>query len=76
MSEEELEKWKERTKSIYHITEYTRFWNYIDNLIKENERLYSMINAEIKISNLLPDETDFIILRKKDYNRMLGSDIE
>ena len=35
----EIELWKEKTKGIFHITEYTRFWNYITNLQQENERL-------------------------------------
>lgn len=31
----EIELWKEKTKGIFHITEYTRFWNYITNLQQE-----------------------------------------
>ena len=36
---DEIKLWKEKTKGIFHITEYTRFWNYITNLQQENERL-------------------------------------
>ena len=33
----EIELWKEKTKGIFHIIEYTRFWNYITNLQKTNK---------------------------------------
>lgn len=48
--------------------------NAINNTFNEIERLKNMIKAEEKISNLLPDETDFIIVRREDYNRLFGSE--
>ena len=36
---DKIELWKDKTKGIFHITEYTIFWNYISNLQQENERL-------------------------------------
>ena len=32
----EIEIWKEKTKGIFHITEYRRFWNNISSLQHEN----------------------------------------
>lgn len=30
-----LDLWKEKTKGLFHIVEWTKFWNYIDNLKKD-----------------------------------------
>lgn len=35
----EIEIWKEKTKGIFHITEYRRFWNNISSLHHENKIL-------------------------------------
>ena len=43
MNDEKIKLWKEKTKGIFHITEYTRIWNYITNLQQavevKNERI-------------------------------------
>ncbi len=77
--------WKEI--KLYADTDIEEFFNrnsidYVRNMtdtvehrqLKEIERLKSMIKAEEKISDLLPDDTDFIIVRREDYNRLFGSD--
>ncbi len=39
MTDKDLEIWREKTKGIFHITEYRRFWNYIDSL-RDNKQKY------------------------------------
>ena len=46
----------------------------IEKLKKENELLKASIKAEEKISKLLPNDTEFIIVRREDYDRLFGSD--
>jgi len=41
---DKIELWKDKTKGIFHITEYTIFWNYISNLQQENERLKEILH--------------------------------
>ena len=43
MNDEILEKWKEKTKGLFNIVEWTRFWNYITNLEQENEKWWAII---------------------------------
>lgn len=39
--------WKEKTKGLFHILEYNKFWNYINNL-KENDILINDIKVLLK----------------------------
>ena len=39
MNNKMLERWKVKTKGIFHKIVYDEFWFYIDNLIKENKKL-------------------------------------
>ena len=34
---QELNQWREKTKGLFNITAYKRFWNYISNLEEENK---------------------------------------
>ena len=36
---QELNQWREKTKGLFNITEYKRFWNYISNLEEKNNKL-------------------------------------
>lgn len=49
--------------------------NYITNLQKENEKYKKMFEAKERFSKIMPDDTDFIILSKADYDRQ-QEDIE
>lgn len=40
--EDEIKLWKEKTKGVFHIVEYKKFWYYITNLQQENKRLYEL----------------------------------
>ena len=39
MDNKRLEKWKLKTKGIFHKITYDEFWFYIDDLMKENKKL-------------------------------------
>lgn len=43
-----LDLWKEKTKGLFHIVEWTKFWNYIDNLKEENEAYENMRKEAIE----------------------------
>ena len=43
MNNKELELWKEKTKGLFHITQYNKFWKYIDTLIKQNKNIKTAI---------------------------------
>ena len=49
--------------------------NYITNLQKENEKYKKIFEAKERFSKIMPDDTDFIILSKADYDRQ-QEDIE
>lgn len=36
---DEIKLWKEKTKGLFNIVEWTRFWDYINNLQKEYNKL-------------------------------------
>ena len=49
-----LDLWKEKTKGLFSIVAYTRFWQYINNLKEENQRLNNVLNElEKEIDRLL-----------------------
>ena len=51
---DEIKLWKEKTKGLFHIIEYTRFWNYITNLQEENKRLQTAVNnCKQRINNAI-----------------------
>lgn len=41
--------WKERTKGLFHIVEYKRFWDYFDSMYNEIARLNKELNKSEKI---------------------------
>ena len=43
-----IDLWKEKTKGLFHIIEYNKFWNYINNLIKENDILTNDIKVLLR----------------------------
>ena len=58
----EIELWKEKTKGIFHITEYTRFWNYITNLQKTNKNhSKKLIELGNKITNLQQEKDNLYL---------------
>lgn len=81
----------EETKGILHLLKYCvekneylevtnmKEWkpllNYITNLQKENEKYKKIFEAKERFSKIMPDDTDFIILSKADYDRQ-QEDIE
>ena len=38
MKEEKIKYYQEKTRSVFHILEYRRFWDYITNLQEENRQ--------------------------------------
>ena len=44
MMKNEIKLWKEKTKVLFNIVEWTRFWSYIINLQEENQRLNNIKN--------------------------------
>ena len=42
---QELNLWREKTKGLFNITEYKRFWNYISNLEQDNT-MYAQLKDE------------------------------
>jgi hypothetical protein len=53
MDNKRLEKWKLKTKGIFHKIVYDEFWFYIDDLMKENKRL---TNNWSELEELIIDE--------------------
>lgn len=49
--------------------------DYITNLQEENERYKKIFEGKERFSKIMPDDTDFIILLKADYDRQ-QEDIE
>ena len=49
--------------------------NYITNLQKENESLKIKLDCKERLTKILPEDTEFIILTKSDYERQ-ESEIE
>ena len=49
--------------------------DYITNLQEENERYKKIFEGKERFSKIMPDDTDFIILSKADYDRQ-QEDIE
>ena len=49
--------------------------DYITNLQEENERLKKQLNCKERLTKILPEDTEFIILSKSDYDRQ-EKDIE
>ena len=47
MKEEKIKYYQEKTRGVFHILEYRRFWDYITNLQEENEEL----KAELQEAN-------------------------
>ena len=43
--------------------------DYITNLQEENEKYKKMFEAKERFSKIMPEDTDFIILSKADYDR-------
>ena len=60
----EIKLWKEKTKGIFHITEYTKFWNYITNLqeelFNEKERFNDYLIKEISYKQRNEKAIEFI----------------
>ena len=54
----EIELWKEKTKGIFHITEYTRFWNYMTNLVQENDDVKNRLENAVADCNLRLQENE------------------
>ena len=48
MSEEIINLWKEKTKGIFNILEYKRFWDYIENLQEEKIQEQELIIASLQ----------------------------
>lgn len=42
---QELNLWREKTKGLFNITEYKRFWNYISNL-QQDTTMYAQLKDE------------------------------
>lgn len=47
---QELNLWREKTKGLFNIIEYKRFWNYISNLEEKNNKL-GFENIMLKMEN-------------------------
>ena len=50
-------------------------WNYITNLQEENERYKKLFEGKERFSKIMPDDMDFIVMSKTDYDRQVD-DIE
>lgn len=42
---DEIKKWKEKTKGIFHIVRYNKFWDYINTLEQDNQ-MYAQLKDE------------------------------
>ena len=63
------------TPAMLDYLEVKSLLNYITNLQKENEKYKKIFEAKERFSKIMPDDTDFIILSKADYDRQ-QEDIE
>ena len=48
---------------------FNQLLDYITNLQEENERYKRIFEGKERFSKIMPDDTDFIILSKADYDR-------
>lgn len=64
MNDEILEKWKEKTKGLFHLVEWTRFWNYITNLQQENKKIsiqhLETVNKLIEVESRIEKAVEYI----------------
>ena len=79
MNDKDLEIWKEKTKGLFHITEYRRFWNYIDGLKnlcnryeEEHKTTYETWKKDISLYNSVVDRIDKAIKYAKANMERLG----
>lgn len=67
MDNKRLEKWKLKTKGIFHKITYDEFWFYIDDLMKENKKLTNNWNElEEWVRKLIDDNNNRYELYKDD----------
>ena len=60
-----LENWKEKTKGLFHLVEYTRFWNYITDL-QHTEDLYNQL---LKDYDELQQENEELKKNQRYHNK-------
>lgn len=66
---DELESMYEISELEQQIKDIEKIKNRITNLQKENERLKTALNCKEYFSSTMPEDTEFVILTKNNYDR-------
>lgn len=64
----EIELWKEKTKGIFNITEYDKFWNYITNLEQDNQMYAQLKDTNEEIITIMEKYFELIYDLGFDYD--------
>lgn len=67
---DEIKLWKEKTKGLFNIVEWTRFWNYITNLQEEKDRQLNNVMFLSKVA----DEKQEVIDKAIEYINNLSNE--
>ena len=60
---------KHYQQSVYYEKDLNKLENYITNLQKENQSLKEKLNCKEYFSSTMPENTEFVILTKENYDR-------